>query len=97
MIPWSAPDPPTETALQAALARAGFEAFAWTDTPDVRYGPHSHDHDECICLVSGKILFGANGRDFSLRPGDRLILPKGTLHTARVGSHGATYLIGERR
>ena len=29
-------------------------------------------------------------------PGDRLMLPQGTVHTAIAGPQGATYLIGER-
>jgi len=96
VIPWPAPDPPAETALRAQLAREGFEGFAWTDAPGADYSAHSHDHDESIWLVSGAIVFGADGREFPLGPGDRLMLPAGTVHTARVGPDGATYLIGER-
>src|SRR5262245_49807460 len=97
VIPWPAPDPPTDAGLRAQLAREGFEAFAWSDGPGASYRAHDHDHDESIWLVSGTIVFGVDGRDFPLGPGDRLMLPGGTVHTARVGPEGATYLIGERR
>ena len=38
----------------------------------------------------------AAGREFRLHPGDRLMLPKGTLHSAHPGPDGVTYLIGEK-
>src|SRR5262245_60517038 len=97
VIPWPVSDAPAEGALRAQLAREGFEAFEWTDPPGARYGAHSHDHDESIWLLSGAIVFGADGRELALGPGDRLMLPAGTVHTARAGPGGATYLIGERR
>ena len=64
--------------------------------PDARYPPHAHDHDESIRVVSGEIAFGVEGQSWRLRPGDRLMLPAGTVHTAEAGPEGATYLIGER-
>ena len=97
VITWPVPDAPAEEALRAQLAREGFEAFEWTDPPGARYSAHSHDHDESIWLLCGRIVFGADGGELSLGPGDRLMLPAGTVHTARAGQVGATYLIGERK
>lgn len=82
--------------LQRQLEAEGFSVWAWTDPPGSNYQPHSHDHDESLWVVRGEIIFGAAGREFRLGPGDRLMLPKGTVHTARAGADGATYLIGER-
>jgi quercetin dioxygenase-like cupin family protein len=45
----------------------------------------------------GEIIFGAAGGEYRLGPGDRLMLPAGTVHTAHAGGRGALYLIGERR
>ena len=57
---------------------------------------HTHDHDESIWLVAGEIRFGAAGRELVLTPGDRLMLPAGTRHTADAGPDGATYLVGQK-
>src|SRR5262245_30811929 len=97
VIPWPASDAPAEATLRDRLAREGYDAFAWTDAPGAHYNAHSHDHDESIWLVSGAIVFGAEGREYPLGPGDRLMLPAGMVHTAHAGPDGATYLIGERR
>ena len=96
-IPWNGPDAPTERTLAARLAADGFESFVWIDPPDADYSPHAHDHDESLWVIDGEITFGAEGQELRLGPGDRLMLPKGTVHTARAGREGARYLIGERR
>jgi quercetin dioxygenase-like cupin family protein len=96
-IAWSGAGDPTEAALRRALEDEGFTVMAWTDAAGATYAPHSHDHDESLWCVAGEITFGAGGTDLVLGPGDRLMLPSGTLHTARVGAAGATYLIGQRR
>src|SRR5579884_1779079 len=62
-----------------------------------RHAPHAHDRDESIWVVDGEITFAAAGRTFRLGPGDRLVLPAGTVHTAEAGPAGATYLVGEAR
>ena len=96
VIPWDEDGPPTEAELKRRLAADGFEALAWSDGPAADYPPHQHDHDESLWLLQGEITFGVGGRSYPLGPGDRLMLPAGTVHTAVAGSEGATYLIGRR-
>ena len=96
-IAWSDADAPREADLHERLDADGFEAFVWRDDPGADYAPHAHDHDESLWVIEGEIVFGAEGRTFHLGPGDRLMLPKGTVHTARTGSSGARYFIGEKR
>ena len=93
--PWSEPSEPDETTLRAMLEAEGFSSFCWSDTPNAHYDEHEHDRDESIWLLAGSIRFGADGRELALAPGDRLMLPAGTRHTADAGPEGATYLIGQ--
>lgn len=95
-IAWPGPDAPTEARLRSQLEREGFSVFRWSDGPAATYSPHAHDHDESIWVVVGEIAFAAAGGELRLGPGDRLMLPRGTVHTATAGAEGATYLIGER-
>jgi quercetin dioxygenase-like cupin family protein len=95
-IPWNEAGPPREQVLKERLDADGFDAFVWQDAPGSDYQPHAHDHDESLWVLDGEIVFGASGAEYRLGPGDRLMLPKGTVHTART-SRGATYLIGQRR
>jgi quercetin dioxygenase-like cupin family protein len=97
MIGWTAKGVPQEQTLRDRLEEEGFEVFQWTDHAGASYTPHSHGHDESLWVIEGQITFGAAGRDYALGPGDRLMLPKGTVHTAKAGAAGATYLIGQRK
>ena len=96
-IAWSGTGAPDEATLRAMLEREGFDVFAWTDPPGATYTEHAHDHDESLWCVAGEITFGAGDAELVLSPGDRLMLPSGTRHTAHVSAAGATYLIGQRR
>lgn len=93
--PWNETGAPSADALAERLAADGFSSFCWTDAPNAHYDEHEHDRDESIWVVSGVIRFGADGRELALGPGDRLMLPAGTRHTADAGPEGATYLIGQ--
>lgn len=97
LIPWNGGGKVQEDDLRQSLEDEGFDVFRWRDEAGADYQPHSHDHDESLWVLHGEIVFGAGGRELRLRPGDRLLLPKGTVHTARAGAAGATYLIGELR
>jgi quercetin dioxygenase-like cupin family protein len=97
VLRWTEAGLPEERTLRGRLEGDGFEAFCWSDGPGASYTPHSHDHDESLWVVAGRITFGIAGNDYSLGPGDRLMLPRGTVHTALAGPQGATYLIGQRK
>ena len=96
VIPWAGTEPPDEPALRQRLEAEGFGIFRWRDEAGASYAAHAHDHDESLWVLDGEITFGVAGHEYCLGPGDRLMLPKGTVHTARAGQWGATYLIGER-
>jgi quercetin dioxygenase-like cupin family protein len=91
----------TGGAIDAATLRARLEregccsVFEWSDAAGADYQPHQHEHDESIWIVRGEMTFTALGREWRLAAGDRLMLPKGTVHLARAGAAGATYLVGE--
>jgi quercetin dioxygenase-like cupin family protein len=93
---WDGVGEVTEASLRDRLEAEGFSVFCWSDAPEAHYAEHAHDHDESIWLVAGAIRFGAAGRVLALAPGDRLMLPAATRHTADAGPAGATYLIGQK-
>jgi quercetin dioxygenase-like cupin family protein len=76
------------------LRAEGLDASSWSNGPGDRYGAHEHGFDKVIAVVSGSISFGlpADGRSIQLEAGDRLELPAGTAHDARVGPVGVTCL-----
>ena len=88
----------TETDLRAALVAEGIpsnvieaaDGFAWGNGPGERYAAHRHDYDKVLLGLAGSITFELvePGSSIALGPGDRLDLPRGTLHAAAVGPAG---------
>lgn len=95
-IEWKGEARPDEDAMRRQLKEEGFSVFCYQDVPGANYEPHEHDHDESLWMIEGEMTFGAGGRKWPLGAGDRLMLPKGTVHTAVAGPKGAKYLIGQK-
>ncbi|HET6845721.1 MAG TPA: cupin domain-containing protein, partial [Anaerolineales bacterium] len=66
--------------------------------PFERYPAHSHSYSKVIYVVSGSITFGLpeEGQQIELKAGDRLDLPRHTVHDATVGSQGVICLEAHR-
>jgi quercetin dioxygenase-like cupin family protein len=96
VIPWGQAKKPREGELKRRLEADGFEVFRWRDDAGADYQPHAHDHDESLWVIQGEITFGIDGRSYALGPGDRLMLPRGTVHTAYTGADPCLYLIGQK-
>ncbi len=96
---WNEDAPPTRARLQALFAAEGIMPYAWSNAPGDVYAAHAHGYHKVLYVVEGAITLGlpALGREVTLRPGDRLDLPAGVLHDARVGPEGVTCLEGQRQ
>jgi cupin superfamily acireductone dioxygenase involved in methionine salvage len=62
------------------------------------YASHSHTYDKVIYVLSGGITFGLvdSLTELQMGPGDRLDLPAGITHDARVSPHGVVCLEAHR-
>jgi uncharacterized protein YjlB len=91
---WSGSQPPDEAALREICAREGLWPYRWSNAPGDIYAAHTHGYDKVIYVLRGAISFGlpASGGRIDLEAGDRLELPAGVLHDARVGAQGVVCL-----
>jgi quercetin dioxygenase-like cupin family protein len=89
-----APRDELEAQLLTRLEAEGLAPGAWSNGPHARYAAHDHGYDKVLVCAAGSIRFGlpATGASVDLGPGDRLELPAGTAHDARVGPGGVTCL-----
>ena len=96
--PWSDPLPPTEVSLRALMANEGLDPYTWSNGPFDVYSAHSHGFDKVIYVVQGSITFGLPelGQSLTLNAGDRLDLPAGVVHNAKVGAEGVVCLEGHK-
>lgn len=91
---WEKPAPPTEDELRASFRQAGLNPYTWSNAPGDTYAAHSHAYHKVLCVVRGSItwVLPESGQEIETRAGDRLDLPRGTLHAAQVGPQGVTCL-----
>ena len=93
---WPDNDLPSQAELWRIMVDEGLSPYAWSNGPHDIYAAHTHNYDKVIYVVSGSITFGLPElqRNLTLFPGDRLDLPKGTVHDALVGHEGVICLEG---
>lgn len=83
--------------MEKELKEEGYDSYSWSDRAGAYYPPHSHMHDECICVVEGEMSFYINNKEYKLKTGEKLYLPAGTIHEARNKSDKEVfYLVGEK-
>jgi quercetin dioxygenase-like cupin family protein len=80
----------------AALEREGFaRVYVWQDRPGAVYGDHTHATISAHVIVTGEMSLTQGGVTRTYRVGDRVDVPAGVIHSARMGPSGCRYVIGE--
>jgi uncharacterized protein YjlB len=98
VTPWADSTSPTQSTLWQLMSDQGLSPYAWSNGPHDVYAAHSHSYNKVIYVVQGSITFGLPelGQQCTLKAGDRLDLPAGTVHEAVVGSQGVVCLEGHK-
>lgn len=80
------------------MENEGLDPYTWSNGPFDMYSAHSHGFDKVIYVVQGSITFGLPelGQSLTLNAGDRLDLPAGVVHNAKVGAEGVVCLEGHK-
>lgn len=94
VTPWPDSTTPTESTLKQRCADEGLSPCPWSNGPHDVYSAHTHSYDKVIYVVRGSITFGLPelNQKLTLKAGDRLDLPAGTVHDAIVGADGVLCL-----
>ncbi len=89
----SAPD---AKELEQHLRAEARDVYGWSNGPGDRYEQHAHTYHKLLYCTHGSIDFIlGDGRTLTLRAGDRMVLPAGTRHAARVGAEGCACIEGK--
>jgi quercetin dioxygenase-like cupin family protein len=88
----------TSEELMTRLRGEAGGCYSWSNGPGDSYSPHSHGYEKVLYCVDGSITFvlDRTGERRELAAGDRMVLPAGTVHAAKVGPHGCTCIEGRR-
>jgi quercetin dioxygenase-like cupin family protein len=92
----SGPAAPDPGSIETALRREANDVYGWSNAPGDAYGEHEHGYTKLLYCTRGSIDFvlGDGGR-VAMRPGDRLVLPPRTRHSAVVGPEGCACVEGK--
>jgi quercetin dioxygenase-like cupin family protein len=95
---WGGAQPPSEQELRRLYRQEGLSPYAWSNAPGDVYAQHVHDYHKVLYVLRGSItwILPGTGQEIETHPGDRLDLPRGTVHAARVGPLGVTCLEAHR-
>ena len=91
---WGKSTSPTEQELRALYRAEGLTPYVWSNGPGDKYAAHTHSYHKVLYVVAGSItwILPDLSQEIETFPGDRIDLPSGTAHAARVGPHGVTCL-----
>lgn len=94
IVRWQKPKRPSEEELRRKYLQERLSPYRWSNAPGDYYPPHSHGYHKVLYVVSGTItwILPESNQEILAEPGDRLELPAGTIHAARVGSEGVVCL-----
>ena len=84
--------------FERQLREEGFRrVYVWTDGPGASYPDHTHAVDTAHIVLDGELTLTCGGDTRTYTSGERPPdVPAGAVHSARMGSTGCRYLIGER-
>jgi quercetin dioxygenase-like cupin family protein len=86
-----------EEAQHRQLKSQGFRrTYTWQDEPNAFYPEHTHPTETAHVILDGELALTMNGVTRIYRVGERCDVPSGAVHSARMGTEGCRYLIGER-
>jgi quercetin dioxygenase-like cupin family protein len=78
-------------------ADRGYSCELWTDPPGQCWEDFTHATDELVIVLEGEMEFEVEGQIYHPSVGEELLIPAGTLHSARnVGTSTARWLFGYR-
>ena len=94
VTPWPGREAPAEESIRRLLDAEGLTYYKWGNPPLDVYPAHTHSYNKVIYVVAGAITFDlpADGTKLTLKVGDRLDLPRGTVHAATVSALGVECL-----
>ncbi len=82
--------------MMATLKQDGYiHIYEWRDAPGTEYAAHAHKGRVSFFIAEGEIEMNIDGKITMVKAGDRMDVPVGVSHTAKVGDDGCVFIVGE--
>lgn len=83
-------------AIRSDIELEGWDPALIHDPPGRQYPSHEHATAKLLVFVEGSMQVEAGGEHFACQPGDLLVIPGSTMHSAVAGPRGCTYFWSEQ-
>ena len=85
------------TSLERRLHGEGFlHTHVWQDGANVFYSDHTHAVETAHIILDGEMMLTQGGETRTYGIGERCDVAADAAHSAKMGSSGCKYLIGEK-
>src|SRR5438309_7332769 len=78
------------------VRKEGFNPIVISDRPHFIYSEHQHPETKLLVFLEGSMDVTVAGKTYHCEPGDKLIVPGNTRHSAVVGDKGCTFFWSEK-
>jgi quercetin dioxygenase-like cupin family protein len=82
--------------IMEAIQKDGFSPILISDSPHFIYKTHHHPETKLLVCLKGSMEVTVEKEQYDFEPGDKLIIPSNTPHSAVVGEKGCTYFWSEK-
>lgn len=82
--------------IKKAMQANSFSPKLITDKPNYIYKPHQHPETKYLACLEGSMKVTVNGKTHDFQPGDKLLIPGNTTHSAVVSNQGCTFFWSEK-
>lgn len=79
-----------------SVKEEGFDPILIADRPHRVYHKHKHPETKLLVGLEGSMQIKVKGEKFNLEPGDKLIIPGNTFHSAVAGENGCKFYWSEK-
>lgn len=80
----------------SSLKKEGFEnVYVIKDDPNFEYSTHTHEKACVHIILAGSMGLQSNDGLKELSQGERINIPAGTTHSAKMGPQGCKYIVAE--
>jgi quercetin dioxygenase-like cupin family protein len=74
----------SEAGLRRKLEKLGYTVTRYVYPPGTRFPDHSHEVEKIDAVLSGRFCITIGADSAILGPGDTVVVPRGTVHSAEV-------------
>ncbi|HUQ84801.1 MAG TPA: cupin domain-containing protein [Candidatus Limnocylindrales bacterium] len=78
------------------VMKEGFNPILIINKPGFVYSEHKHPETKLLVFLEGNVKVIVDGEKYHCLPGDKLIVPANTTHSAIVGGEGCSFFWSEK-